>query len=199
MDTLELLAHPVRLRIVHAMRGGRLLTTAQLCARLPDVSKATVYRHVDLLAAAGILEVAEEQRVRGAVERRYRLRQERAAIDAEAVESLTPDDHRRAFAAAMAALLAEFSAYLDRDDADPAADLVGYRQHAIWLSRDELVALISELRAAIAPRLANQATPDRARYLLSPILFPVEEPSADPEAGVNRYRPAVYLLHGTRN
>ena len=31
--------HPVRLRIVHAMRG-RTLTTAQLCARLPDVSKA---------------------------------------------------------------------------------------------------------------------------------------------------------------
>jgi hypothetical protein len=28
----------------------------------------------------------------------------------------------------MAALLAEFSAYLDRDGADPAADSVGYRQ-----------------------------------------------------------------------
>ena len=48
------------------------------------------------------------------------------------------DEHRRAFPASMAALLAEFSAYLDRDDADPAADLVGYQQRAIWLSRDEL-------------------------------------------------------------
>jgi len=81
MDTLELLGHPVRLRIVHAMRGGRSLTTAQLCARLPDVSKAMVYRHVDLLAAGGVLEVAEERRVRGAVERHYRLCQDRASID----------------------------------------------------------------------------------------------------------------------
>jgi hypothetical protein len=31
MDTVELLLHPVRLRIVHAMSGGRVLTTAALC------------------------------------------------------------------------------------------------------------------------------------------------------------------------
>ena len=176
MDTLELLGHPVRLRIVHAMRGGRTLTTAQLCARLPDVSKAMVYRHVDLLAAGGILEVAEERRVRGAVERHYRLRQERASIDPGTAESLSPNDHRRGFAVAVAALVAEFNAYLDRENTNPAADPVGYRQHAIWLNRDELTAMISELRDAIVPRLANPSTPDRTRYLLSPILFPSEDP-----------------------
>src|SRR5688500_642643 len=100
MNVLELLGHPIRLRVVHAMRGGRMLTTSQLCARIPDVSKATVYRHVDLLAAGGILEVADEQRVRGAVERRYRLRQDRATIDADTIASLTLDDHRRGFATA---------------------------------------------------------------------------------------------------
>lgn len=78
----------------------------------------------------------------------------------------------------MAALVAEFGAYLDRDDADPAADLVGFRQHALWLSRDELEALIADLRAAIVPRPANELTAQRARYLLSPILFPAAEPPA---------------------
>lgn len=179
VDTLELLAHPVRLRIVHALRGERTLTTGQLCARLPDVSKAMVYRHVDLLVTAGILEVADEQRVRGAVERHYRLRQDKAVIDADMVRSLTLDDHRRAFAVAVAALVAEFHAYLDRDGADPAADLIGYRQHAVWLSQDELVDLIGELRRAIAPKLANRPAPDRTRYLLSPILFPMAEPPDD--------------------
>ena len=75
----------------------------------------------------------------------------------------------------MAALVAEFNAYLDHDDADPVEDLVGYRQHGIWLSHDELVQLIEGLRAAILPTLANEAAPGRARYLLSPILFPVED------------------------
>ncbi|MFC4530687.1 helix-turn-helix domain-containing protein [Sphaerisporangium dianthi] len=183
MDPLDLLAHPVRLRIVHAMRGERILTTAELCARIPDVSKATVYRHVDLLAAGEILEVAGERRVRGAVERRYRLRQDRAVIDAGAMRSMSPDDQRRGFAVAMAVLLAEFGAYLDRDHADPAADLVGYRQHAVWLSREELLEVIGEMRAAIAPRLANPAAPGRTRYLISPIMFPAEDPPVAPDPG----------------
>jgi DNA-binding transcriptional ArsR family regulator len=180
VDTLELLGHPVRLRIVHALRGERTLTTAQLGALLPDVSKAMLYRHVDLLAAGGVLEVADERRVRGAVERHYRLRRDRASIDPAAVASMSAEDHRRGFAVAVAALVAEFDAYLDRGDADPSADPVGYRQHAIWLSRDELVAMVGELRAAILPRLANPAAPGRTRYLLSPILFPSEPPATDP-------------------
>ncbi len=151
MDTVEFLAHPVRLRIIHAMRGGRTLTTSQLCARLPGVSKATVYRHIDVLAGAGILEIAGEQRVRGAVERRYRLRQDQAAVSPETFKSVSREDHRRAFAAAMAALLAEFNAYLDHDDADPPADQAGYQQRASWLTRDELLAMITALRYAIAP------------------------------------------------
>ncbi|WP_344938960.1 helix-turn-helix domain-containing protein [Actinomadura miaoliensis] len=174
MDVLELMAHPVRLRVVHAMKGGRTLTTAELCARIPDVSKATVYRHIDLLVAGGVLEVAEARRVRGAVERHYRLRQDGAVINPDTAGTLSADDHRRAFAAAMATLLAGFGAYLDRDEADPAADLVGYRQHALWLSQDELRELIGELRAAIEPRLANEPATGRAQYLLSPILFPTE-------------------------
>ncbi|WP_371602616.1 helix-turn-helix domain-containing protein [Streptomyces sp. NBC_01220] len=176
MDSLELLAHPIRLRIVHAMGGGRVMTTTQLCARIPEASKATVYRHIDLLATGGILEVAEERRVRGAVQRHYRLRRDRAVIGPDSIRDLTPDDHRQAFATAMTALLAEFNGYLDRDGADPVADQVGYRQHALWLSPGELDELITGLRAAIAPKLSNRPTSERTQYLLSPIHFPVERP-----------------------
>jgi hypothetical protein len=63
----------------------------------------------------------------------------------------SPDDYWRVFATALAVLTAEFRAYLDREDADPSGDLVGFRQHAIWLSRQELEQLIAELRQVIAP------------------------------------------------
>lgn len=179
METFELLSHPARLRIVHALRGDRVLTTAELCARLPDASKATVYRHVEALTAAGILEVAQERRVRGAVERGYRLRADRAVVDGAAVAAVGPDAYRSVFSVAMAVLIAEFDAYLERDNADPAGDLVGFRQHAVWLSRDELEGLITGLREVIAPVLNNRPASDRGRYLLSPILFPVEESGND--------------------
>jgi DNA-binding transcriptional ArsR family regulator len=174
MDALTLLAHPVRLRIIHALRGGRVLTAGRLCERVGDASKATVYRHLELLTEAGVLEIAEERRVRGAVERHYRLRAERAGVDAAQVAEMTKDDHRVAFAAASAALQAEFGAYLDRQDSDPTADLVGYRQHAVWLSREEVETLIRAMRAAILPVLDNEPSEERAQYLLSPILFPID-------------------------
>ncbi|MFI0463096.1 helix-turn-helix domain-containing protein [Saccharopolyspora sp. 5N102] len=175
MDTLDLLLHPVRVRIVHAMSGGRTRTTAELCASLPDIPKTTLYRHVGLLAEAGLLEVVDEQRVHGAVERRYRLRRENATIDARAAASMSPEDHRHGFTAAMAALHAEFNAYLDRENADPTADSVGYRHIPLWLGQDELAELISELRSVIASRLDNEPAPGRSLHLLSPILFPIEE------------------------
>jgi DNA-binding transcriptional ArsR family regulator len=175
VDTLELLLHPVRVRIVHAMAGGRILTTSDLCARLPDVPKTTMYRHVGLLAEAGVLEVEGEQRVHGAVERRYRLRRERAVIDREAAASMSLEDHRHGFATAVAALLAEFNAYLDREHADPFADSVGYIQVPLWLSQDELAELVGQVRDALLSKRDNEPATDRSLYLASPILFPIGE------------------------
>lgn len=158
------------------MTGGRTRTTTELCAQLPDVPKTTVYRHVGLLVDGGLLEVANEQRVRGAVERSYRLRQDRAMIDVDAAASMSLNDHRHGFAAAMAALLAEFNAYLDRDGADPVADSVGYRQGTLWLDPDELTEMIGALRDVFVARAGNKPAPGRSPHLMSAIFFPIEEP-----------------------
>jgi DNA-binding transcriptional ArsR family regulator len=173
VDTLELLLHPVRLRIVHAMSGGVTRTTSDLLARLPDVSKATVYRHVSLLAEAGLLEVVSEQRVHGAVERRYRLYRPRAVINPDAAASMTLEEHRHGFAAAMAALVAEFNTYLHQGNADPTEDKVGYRQIPLWLSQVELAELISQIRTILVSTMDNLPGPGRRLHLLSPILFPI--------------------------
>ncbi|WP_326821914.1 helix-turn-helix domain-containing protein [Streptosporangium sp. NBC_01756] len=176
MDPVEQLLHPVRLRIVHALSAAGALTIAQMCARLPEVPKITVYRQVAQLTEGGFVEVDGEQRVRGAIERRYRLRQNRPTIDTDAAAAMSLDDHRRGFAAAMAVLIAEFNAYLDRDGANPAADSVSYRQGTLWLSPDELTAMTADLLTVLRDRLANTPAPDRTPYLLSAILFPTEQP-----------------------
>lgn len=179
-DVLDLLLHPVRIRIVNAFSGGRTRTTAEVCARLPDVSQAGIYRHVALLAGAGVLEVVEEQQVRGAVERHYRLDHERAGINPDSAATMSHDEHRKAFTAAMAALIADFGAYLDQDDADPSSDRVGYRQLPVWLSENELTDLIDAIQQLVLPTLRHEARSGRRQYLLSPILFPVAEAAGTP-------------------
>ncbi len=74
----------------------------------------------------------------------------------------------------MATLVAEFNAYLERPGSDPAADAVGYRQHAVWLDPEERAALIRALREVILARVHNDPTSGRIRHVLSPILFPME-------------------------
>ncbi|MDF5751226.1 helix-turn-helix domain-containing protein [Spongiactinospora sp. TRM90649] len=175
MDSLELILHPVRLRIMWALSGGRVRTTSDICESLPDVPKTTLYRHVGLLADAGLLEVADEQRVRGMVERHYRLRRDATHIDLGTARAMSLQDHRHGFAAAMAALLAEFNAYLDRPGADPEADRVGYRQSTLWLGPEEMEEVAGELLEVLRARAGNGPAPGRRPYVISGIFFPTEE------------------------
>jgi DNA-binding transcriptional ArsR family regulator len=167
-----------RLRILHALSGGRLRSASELCDHLTGVPRTSIYRHLGLLEPGGMLEVGDERRVRGAVERFYRLRADRPTIAPEAGKTMTLDDHRQGFAAAIAVLVAEFNAYLDQPGVDPFADSVSYRQGTLWLSPDELDAMLTSLREVIAPLTANNPGPGRRPYLVSPIMFPGEEPPA---------------------
>jgi DNA-binding transcriptional ArsR family regulator len=174
MRVTELILHPIRIRIVQAAMDGSPITTADLCASMPDVSKATMYRHVALLVEGGLLKVVGEERVRGAVERSYRLEHTRAILADADVAAMSTEDHRRGFAAAVTSLLAEFEVYLDRESADPLSDGVSYRQYVLWLSQAEKAELIEEVFAAIRVRAGAGPGSGRERHLLSTILFPAD-------------------------
>jgi hypothetical protein len=100
-------------------------------------------------------------------------------IDPDEAASMSLDEHRQGFAAAMAALVAEFNSYLDQAHADPTQDKVGYRQIPLWLSREELAELISQIRSILVPRMENQPAPGRRLHLLSPIVFPIDNTTSD--------------------
>ncbi|MGY1680081.1 helix-turn-helix domain-containing protein [Geodermatophilus sp. SYSU D01176] len=174
MATADLLLHPVRLRIVQAFLGDRTLTTADLRTELADVPPATLYRHVGVLAEAGVLAVVGERRVRGAAERSYRLVTEAASVGPAEAASMSVDEHRRAFATFVAALLADFDRYADAAGPalDPAADGVGYRQVALWLDDEEFTGLVTELRAVLTARLALEPDGVRRRRIVSQVFLP---------------------------
>jgi DNA-binding transcriptional ArsR family regulator len=177
MDKADLLLHPVRMRILRAFPSGKTRTTSELIASLPDVSQATVYRHVAILADHGILRASERRG--GGRERCYELRRELATIDQDVARRMSNDDHLRTFTNAMVALLADFEKYLSDGDADPHSDGVAYRQISVWLSAEELEAFVERITVAIGEVVGNAPTSDRRSYLLSPILFPV--PDIPPE------------------
>ncbi|WP_040863849.1 helix-turn-helix domain-containing protein [Nocardia niigatensis] len=172
VESVELLLHPVRLRIVQAFLGERTLTTSELHAELGDVPPGSLYRHVAQLVTAGILDVVNERRVRGTVERTYRLRLSAAQITPDQLDAMSPEDHRRAFMGFIAGLIADFDRYVDAGDIDYVRDGVGYRMMGLWLDDAEFAELARDMGRVLASRLANPPAPGRRRRILSTILVP---------------------------
>ena len=175
----DLILHPVRMRLILALAGGGPATATELAERLPDVPPATLYRHLDLLRRGGILAVAEERRVRGAVERRYVLHPGAASLGPGDLAGATRDDHLRWFATFLAGLLDAFARYLDRGDPDLARDGVGYRQVVLHLSDAELGEMSGALNAAVVRFAAQPPAEGRTPRLFATVLVP-GDPAAAP-------------------
>lgn len=176
----ELALHPVRIRILRAVAGGRR-TTHDLTDQLPDIPQATLYRHLATLVRAGHLEVVEEHPVRGAVERVYALPKGGSVLDAKALATATAADHERYFTVFVSNLLAEFSRYLRRERIDYAADGVGYQETVLQLTDAELAEFAAGFQALVAPLLSNQPGEGRVPRLLATVLLPTDLPAGDEE------------------
>ena len=188
MTSADLLLHPVRLRIVQAFLGDRALTTSQLSAELSDVPPVSLYRHVARLVDADVLQVVAERRVRGAMERTYTLRLAAATMNADEIASMSADDHRQAFMAFVAGLLADFDRYLRQPGFDPIRDKVGYRLGGMWLDDAEYDELLQDLARVFQPRLANGPRKGRRRRILATVALlgdeaPGEAPASDDDEG----------------
>ncbi|MEU1243865.1 helix-turn-helix domain-containing protein [Micromonospora parva] len=177
----DLALHPVRIRILRAVAGTRL-TTQGLLELLPDVPQATMYRHLAILVKAGLVEVIDERRVRGAVERVYALPARGATLDPAALATATREDHARYFTAFMSSLLSEFSRYLTRERIDFTADGVGYQQLVLHLTDAELGEFAAGFNALVGPLLGNQPGGGRIPRLLATVLLPTDLPTADRRA-----------------
>jgi len=168
----DLILHPVRIQILMALSGHQK-TSQQLADELRDIPQATLYRHINRLAEAGIIEVVEERPTRGTIEKVYSVDTRSSVVSAEEVSNTSKDDHMRYFIAFIATLLNDFSHYIHHSETiDVAADGVGYNKFPIELSDEEFRSLSAEMNAVLAPHLDNQPGKDRRRRIFTFIILP---------------------------
>jgi DNA-binding transcriptional ArsR family regulator len=174
-SSAALILHPVRMRMLLAFGRGIPLTAQGLADLLPDVARATLYRHLAILVDGGILEVVAEQRVRGAVERTYALRQGGGSLSMADIENATREDHLRYFAWFAATLLGEYARYLRRDRVDLVADAVMYREATVYLSNEEAAEVAGEMWSAVTRRIGTQPSPDRRPRTFAAVSMPGDD------------------------
>ncbi len=182
MSRADLILHPVRMRILVAL-SGRQLSVRQLGQALPDVAQATLYRHLNALVAGRIVLVVAERQVRSATEHVYALDPSAARLTAADLDTLSADDHLRAFTTFVTSLLHDFAQYLDHTTpGDLAGDGVRYTTGTIYLSAAELAQVQAGLRALLLPLLAPSVDGDCRPHRFATVLFPVTDPPADEAA-----------------
>ncbi|NQU37927.1 MAG: helix-turn-helix domain-containing protein [Actinobacteria bacterium] len=176
MTKSEVLTHPIRMRIVLTLVGGRDLTTGDIAAEMPDVPIATLYRHIAALSEGKVIDVVKERRVRGAVERTFRLRPdyqlrpEFTLADRKNAAKMNTKDQRASFGVFAASMIAAYDGYLARDDRDIVTDPVGYRTVAVYAD-DADVKRVTELFDRAMEPLAEEAEGKR-RILISTVVIP---------------------------
>lgn len=178
MNRADLILHPVRLRIIQAFAsdlGTRRLTPQQVAAILPDLPQASLYRHIERLFRGGILAVAGERRVRGAVERTYVLVAGGATLSPDEMAEATRDEHLGYFTTFAAGLIAQFERYLQRPEVDLVADGVGYRQVVLNLSDEEVQEMAAAVNAALARFVQGGPRRGRRRRVLATVLLPLDD------------------------
>ena len=172
---LELLVHPIRLRILQALMPNNELTVQEISKKLNDIPPATLYRHVNKLKEANLIEVKSQQQIRGTVENRYIVSPSVLQSGEEDVNSLTNEQHLQYFTVFTSFLLAEFKGYLDRQDKDLEKDGIGYRYFSAYLSDEEFEQWLTEYRALLERILVLPSTPERKKRTIANIFILDEE------------------------
>jgi hypothetical protein len=84
---------------------------------------------------------------------------------------MSAEDHRQAFMAFVAGLLADADRYLQRPDIDPLRDGVTYRLAGLWLDDAEYAEMLRDLTRVLHPRVANAPRKGRRRRILATVLL----------------------------
>ena len=85
---INTILHPVRMRIMQSLLGGKELTAQEISNRVSDVPQASLYRHLNSLLEAEVLEVVEENKVRGTMEKVYALSNQLETMTAKEVKEV---------------------------------------------------------------------------------------------------------------
>lgn len=165
----DIVLHPVRMKIIQQL-GGRSMTTTQLREALPEVTQATLYRHVTALLAADLLTVVDERRIRGAVERTLALGDRMAHVGHDELQAMDAVQLRSAFAMFLSGLSIDFERLLD-DERTELRGLLGFSRAPLYVDRQDLEKLQTDLMELLTPYLSPRRSGQR-RISLATVLIP---------------------------
>lgn len=153
MDIVKVITNTDRLRIVQYLTTHEKAAASEIKQELADIPQTTLYRHLNLLEESGVITVAQENRIRGTIEKVY-------ALNLAKLGEIPPKETINMM---LLGLIGDFSRYFSDESADPVADILFLRQAMFYLTDAEYAEMLQEMGAALAKRLDYK--PENGRKL----------------------------------
>lgn len=169
--------HPVRMKILQSLINGKQFTAQQLVERMKDVPQATLYRHLNKLLDEEIIEVVQENQIRGTVEKVFAIK-ELAIRSQEELNQLSKEEHLDLFLTFTTQLLGLYESYLN-GKFDLFKDGVTYRVATLHLTDEESMELTKEIRDLIVKAMENEPSPERRARNFANIIIPEQKKHSD--------------------
>ncbi|NMD71353.1 helix-turn-helix domain-containing protein [Bacillus sp. DNRA2] len=167
----ELILHPVRLKIIQSLTNGKHLTAHAIAERNKEIPQATLYRQLNTLLEAEIIQVVKENPIRGTIEKVYALN-EPSIQSQQDLLNLSKEEHLELFMTFTTQLLAQYEAYLDKEDIDLVRDGVSYRIGKLYLSDAEFKELVMKMGSLLQDAMQHEPSPERKARNLATIIIP---------------------------
>ena len=176
---LEYVGNPLMCRLLFEIDSRGQATTKELASTYSDIPQTSLYRYLSRMLNDGILEVVEERRVRGMVEKVYALK---VSIEIDEKDLLCDDAAERyykLFSQFSVGLLREFQEYTERGGIDIANDGSGFWLTPLYLNDKELDELAADIQALMNKRATCLPADGRKLRNVAVIITPPKDTKAD--------------------
>ncbi len=179
MAKVDALLHPIRLAIATLLLDHQPRTAAQIGQALPGEAPASLYRHLGKLVEAGIVQVVEQHRVRGATERVYAITTESVLLTDADVAHLSRDEVVQFFSIFVAGHIGAARRAAERlPDFQPSD--VRYLEEVVYLSDAEFADFLAQRNAWLRSLGQHPPTADRKRRLIGITALPLADEGGQP-------------------
>lgn len=176
------LLNPIRMRMMQIVLKNQTATTRMFSEDLPSVPPASLYRHINRLVEDGILEVCGENRIRGTIEKVYRLRHNPFQEMESLGTSGHKEEHDNLFYTFAMTLLSDFNQYTSKEGYDFQKDQVGFRSFPLYLNDDESLEFLDGLRSLLQDVTSHGPGNGRTLRKFSFTIMPTEETERSEES-----------------
>lgn len=167
-DINEVMLNPVRMRIIQEFSAKQSMTTTEICEKISDVPRTTMYRHINILLDNDILSVVSEKKIRGSLERTLALN----------IGGITKHNTlENASQNALAFLInryARFHNYFSGENPDPAKDKIFLNNTVLMMDDNEFDQFLLDMRRLLIKYNFEAANGRKARDI-SIISSPAED------------------------